>query len=618
MRHHLRIVYLHQYFNTPEMAGGTRSYEMARRWAAAGHDVHLITSRREGATARGGSWDTELIDGVTVHWRTVRYDNAMGFARRVVAFATFAALAGPRARRLRPDVIFATSTPLTIIIPALVARLLRRTPIVFEVRDLWPELPIAVGALRHPIAKALARALEAVAYRSAHSVVALSPGMAAGVERSGVPQSRIVIAPNACDLDRFSVATGTGDAYRAGLSWLKGRRLVVYCGTVGAINGVDYLVTVAQELERRGDATALAVVGTGGDLRRVKNLAERAGVLNRNLYFLPPVAKAEVPQLLAAADACVSLFVPLSAMEANSANKFFDALAAGRPIVINYGGWQADLVTKHGIGLALPATDIRMATKMLADFLADREGCAAAGRRARELGQAHFGRDETSDRVLQEVVKAARGQEVGYTAGSSVRRRVDAALAFAGLVILSPLIALTAAVVRFHLGRPVLFRQVRSGLNGEPFTLVKFRTMRPATSSRTPDDDRLTPTTRFLRATSLDELPTLWNVLRGEMALVGPRPLLPKYLEHYTPDQRRRLNVRPGITGLAQVSGRNALSWPERLRLDTWYVDHRSVRMDALILLRTLGMVLRRAGVSEPGHSTMTPLDEWLQGKRDD
>lgn len=616
MPERLRIVYLHQYFNTPEMAGGTRSYEMARRWAAAGHDVHVVTSRRE-RTARVGSWDTERVDGVTVHWRSVRYDNSMGFIRRVAAFATFAALAGPRARHLQGDVIFATSTPLTIIIPALVARFCRRTPIVFEVRDLWPELPIAVGALRNPAAKALARALEFIAYRSAHTIVALSPGMAAGVRRSGVPEGRVVVAPNACDLDRFEVSTGARDSYRAALAWLGSRQLVVYCGTVGTINGVDYLVRLANEFDRRADPPAFAVIGTGGDLARVKRLAERAGVLDKTIYFLPPVPKAEVPALLAAADACFSLFLPLPAMEANSANKFFDTLAAGRPVIVNYGGWQADLITKHEVGLRLPPKDVSAAAAMLTDFLADPDLLAAAGRRARALGEAEFGRDEISDRVLAALLRAAeRGSR---RPGPSIwRHRLDAVLALAGLVILSPLMALVATVLRLHLGRPILFRQVRSGLHGEPFVLVKFRTMRPAADCGALDDDRLTPITRWIRSTSLDELPTLWNVIRGQMALVGPRPLLPTYLEFYTPEQRRRLDLRPGITGLAQVSGRNALSWPDRLRLDTWYVDHRSTRLDAVILLRTLGMVLRRTGVSEPGHSTMTPFDEWLRRQSDD
>ena len=158
------------------------------------------------------------------------------------------------------------------------------------------------------------------------------------------------------------------------------------------------------------------------------------------------------------------------------------------------------------------------------------------------------------------------------------------------------------AAVRVCLGRPVFFRQPRPGLHGRPFALVKFRTMRAGTGS---DAERLTRFGRFLRTTSLDELPELWNVLRGDMSLVGPRPLLMQYLERYTPEQARRHEMKPGITGWAQVNGRNALTWDERFALDVWYVDHWSLALDLRILARTLGAILRRKGITAPGSATM-------------
>ncbi len=187
------------------------------------------------------------------------------------------------------------------------------------------------------------------------------------------------------------------------------------------------------------------------------------------------------------------------------------------------------------------------------------------------------------------------------------QRAFDIAVATAGLVVFSPVIAGVAVAVGVRLGRPVLFRQQRPGLNGRPFTLVKFRTMRDPDEARglITDGDRLTGLGRVLRTFSLDELPTLWNVLRGEMSVVGPRPLLMRYLDLYTPEQARRHLVRPGVTGLAQVSGRNALSWEDRLALDVWYVDHRSLGLNARILLRTALTLLRREGISAPGESTM-------------
>ncbi|MGY2083167.1 sugar transferase [Blastococcus sp. SYSU DS0539] len=187
------------------------------------------------------------------------------------------------------------------------------------------------------------------------------------------------------------------------------------------------------------------------------------------------------------------------------------------------------------------------------------------------------------------------------------KRAVDVLVAGAGLLVTAPVMAAVAVAVRRDLGSPVLFRQVRPGLDGRPFELVKFRTMRTLGDSDGVDTDaeRLTPFGRRLRSTSLDELPTLWNVLRGDMSLVGPRPLLMEYLDRYTPEQFRRHEVRPGVTGLAQVRGRNALTWEEKFAADVEYVDHLSPALDARILLATLVTVLRRQGISAPGMATM-------------
>ncbi|MBD3782259.1 MAG: sugar transferase [Micrococcales bacterium] len=187
------------------------------------------------------------------------------------------------------------------------------------------------------------------------------------------------------------------------------------------------------------------------------------------------------------------------------------------------------------------------------------------------------------------------------------KRVIDVAVAGVALALTSPLQGLVAIMVRRDVGAPVLFRQVRPGLHGEPFELLKFRTMRAVDRERglVDDVDRLTPLGRRLRSTSLDELPTLWNVLRGDMSLVGPRPLLVEYLTLYSPEQQHRHDVRPGLTGLAQVSGRNSIGWDERLRLDLQYVRKHSLRGDLRIILRTIGAVLRREGITAEGDATM-------------
>lgn len=191
------------------------------------------------------------------------------------------------------------------------------------------------------------------------------------------------------------------------------------------------------------------------------------------------------------------------------------------------------------------------------------------------------------------------------------KRLVDIVGSAAILVVLLPILALTALLVRAKLGSPVLFRQVRPGLGGKPFELVKFRSMTDDRGQRgelRPDAQRLPPFGRWLRSTSLDELPELWNVLRGDMSLVGPRPLLMQYLPLYSPQQRRRHEVRPGLTGLAQVEGRNALTWDEKFAADVRYVDQQSLWLDLTIMVRTVTMILRREGISAPEQATMSPF----------
>ena len=188
------------------------------------------------------------------------------------------------------------------------------------------------------------------------------------------------------------------------------------------------------------------------------------------------------------------------------------------------------------------------------------------------------------------------------------KRVFDVVVSAIALVALAPVMGLIALAVWRMMGRPVLFRHVRPGLHGKPFVMYKFRTMRDlrdAEGKLLPNEARLTPFGRWLRSTSLDELPELLNVLRGEMSLVGPRPLLMEYLDRYTPEQARRHEVKPGITGWAQIHGRNNLSWDERFKLDVWYVDNWSLWLDVKILWRTLWVVLRREGISAQGHATM-------------
>lgn len=192
-----------------------------------------------------------------------------------------------------------------------------------------------------------------------------------------------------------------------------------------------------------------------------------------------------------------------------------------------------------------------------------------------------------------------------------LKRAFDVVCSFFGLLFLSPVILVLAWMIRRKLGSPVFFRQLRPGKNGVPFEMIKFRTMRDAIDAKgqpLPDGERMTPFGSFLRSSSLDELPELWNVLKGDMSLVGPRPLLMQYLPLYTAAQNRRHEVRPGVTGWAQVNGRNSLSWDEKFKLDVWYVDNRSLRLDVKILFLTVRKVLIKEGISQENNVTMEPF----------
>jgi len=404
----LKITYLHQYFATPQSAAGTRSYEFARRLIANGHSVRMITSPAHMPKQyQTLTQTTEIkIDGISVLIIPVAYSNAMSFSQRIMAFVRFAALASYHAMRQPSDVIYATSTPLTIAIPGIAAKLWRRIPMVFEVRDLWPELPIAVGALKNPVFRWAALALEWIAYHAAAHVVALSPGMAEGVIKRGIPASRVTVIPNSSDVDKFDVPPETGSPIREALGITPDQPLVVYTGTFGLINNVGWLVDLAAAMRTIAPDVRFLLVGSGAEWEKVGQKAHERGVLDQNLTVWEPVPKEEMPAIFSAATVATSLFQPLPPMWNNSANKFFDALAAGTPIAINYGGWQSDLLNETGAGIVLPEGDINAAARQLADFVRDAERLQGASAAARSLAYTRFNRD-TLALQLENVLKQA-------------------------------------------------------------------------------------------------------------------------------------------------------------------------------------------------------------------
>ena len=400
----MRIVYIHQYFDTPASNGGTRSYEFARRLVAAGHEVHMVTSDR-GSHARRGAYQTTEA-GIEVHWLPVSYSNHMNYMQRSVAFFRFALGAAAKAGSLACDVVFATSTPLTVAIPGVWAARYQRVPMVFEVRDLWPKVPIALGALQNPALRWAATALEKWAYVNSEAVVALSPGMCAGVVEGGVAPERVAMIPNACDLAEFQVEPERVQAFRASRPWLGEGPVVLYAGAFGRVNGVGWLVPVARHLQDIAPDVRVLLIGDGAERAEVEAKAVEAGVLGVNLFMERPLPKAEIPAAFATSALAANLTIDVEALQANSANKFFDSLAAGVPVLLNGGGWLAEMVERFGAGIVAWRVDERAVAEHIAGALKDSVWRASASAAARKLAEERFDRDDLAGK-LESVLRAA-------------------------------------------------------------------------------------------------------------------------------------------------------------------------------------------------------------------
>jgi glycosyltransferase involved in cell wall biosynthesis len=389
----VRILYLHQFFITRAGVGSTRSYEFARRFAARGHAIRMVT-------AGHGSRSVDGIEVVGVRGAYSDYMSATATAypRRMLAFARFAGAATAAALRgPRPDVIYATSPPLTIALPALVAAARWRAPLVFEVRDLWPEAPIQMGALRSPLLRRMARTLERLVYGRSARVIALSPGIRDGVVAAGVPAERVALVPNASDLELFSPALdGRSERQRLGL----GDGLVCsYFGTMGEANDLGQLIDAAA-LVPDVDFVLL------GDGKRRRELESRAPA---NVRFLDPVPdKASVARLAAASDACLTLFKDVPVLATNSPNKLFDTFAAGRPAIVNTRGWMRELVEENEAGVFARPGDAHDLAEKVAWLRDNPTEVERLGRNARALAEREFDRDRLAARALAVLEEAAR------------------------------------------------------------------------------------------------------------------------------------------------------------------------------------------------------------------
>jgi len=401
----VRVLYIVQHFSGPSGTGSSRAYEHARRLVVAGHSVTLLCGR----TDRGSDSDESeaRAAGIDVRRAPTVYAQGMSYTRRLVVFGQYMRWAVREGRSIdRPDVVLASSTPLTVgEIGRQVARH-HNVPFVFEVRDLWPEVANSLGALRTPILRWMAHRMARRVYLAADRVIALSLDMAGVIATWGVDAARITVVPNASDVDLF----GTPETQeqradmRSRLGW-SDLFVALHAGAMGRANGLEYLLEAGAWLDRQGErGVRIALLGDGALRSR---LAERIMVQGiRSVEIHPPVSRLEVPGWFAAADVAVSTVLDRPFLAMNSANKFFDALASGRPVLLNYAGWQTDLVREAGAGLTVDSRDPSSLARSLLALRDDPARCASMARAARSLAEERFDRIKLA-RDVENVLASA-------------------------------------------------------------------------------------------------------------------------------------------------------------------------------------------------------------------
>jgi lipopolysaccharide/colanic/teichoic acid biosynthesis glycosyltransferase len=461
--------------------------------------------------------------------------------------------------------------------------------------------------MSNPAALGLLGSLCKFVYRCASHITVLSPGFKETLAGRGVPPGKIDVIYNWCDEKVFNVDYEPGERPASSADKFS----ILFAGTMGTAQGLESVLQAAQICLRTAPTVKFVFVGGGVERAKLERIAEEMKL--ENVRFMPRQPMHVMGGILADADVLLVHLKDDPLFRITIPSKTQAYLAAGKPILMGVRGDAADLVKQSQSGvLCEPGNpqSIADAVKELVDLGPER--LAAMGHNGRVFYDRELSISSGVEK-FDRVFKAAADPSPGLRHRQSgwrfwIKTAFDRGAALCGLIILSPVFIAVSVLVWLCMGRPIVFRQQRPGRFAKPFMLLKFRTMserRDAGGKLLHDTDRLTRFGRLLRATSLDELPQLWNVLRGDLSLVGPRPLLMQYLPRYSPEQARRHEVMPGITGWAQVNGRNALNWEEKFTMDTWYVDHWSLWLDLKILSMTVLRVLRRDGISNQDHATM-------------
>jgi len=350
----MKLIYLHQYFKFPDETGGTRSYDLATSFVKKGIEVVVVTATSDINHKSKKRWKVIERDGLLVNYIYLPYGNHLSYFQRSFVFFKFLWFSTFRLLKLKGDFVLATSTPLTIGIPALFKKWFGKTPYIFEVRDVWPEAVIAIGAIRNKMMQKLLYLLERVVYKNASAVVPLSTDMQKSIVNR-YPQftdKSSVVIENISEINRFQNIEDEIDLEN--ITGFKPRFSVLYAGTFGKVNGIDRVIDLAQKTLLIDNRLVYILIGAGAEKENVIQLAKNTGVYGRNVFILDSISKNELPKWYNTVSMGSSFVIDIKELWANSANKFFDTLAAGKPILINHEGWQAEMIREFNIGFVLP------------------------------------------------------------------------------------------------------------------------------------------------------------------------------------------------------------------------------------------------------------------------
>lgn len=398
----MRLIYIHQYFRTPDQGGAVRSYHLAKGLVEAGIAVDMITTHGQ------PDYDQRWIEGIRVHYLPVAYDQKFGFFKRIWAFWKFVVEARKLVKKLpRPDLLYITSTPLTTGLIGLWAKKRMALPYIFEVRDLWPEAPIQVGAIRNPIVKKLLYSLEKRIYDQSLSLVALSPGIASHLQHIS-PSREVALIPNFSDLNVFYPKVR--DQKLAEQMGLNAAFTITYTGALGQVNAVEELLDLAEMAQNQVKNWNFLIMGAGSHSEKLKKTSHAKRL--KNIRFIPFAAKEKVNEILSLSDMAWISFAHLPVLKTNSPNKFFDALAAGKPILVNHKGWVYDLVKTHEMGISCLPGKMDAAFAKLEYLEQNRSELDRMGNNSRKLAETYFSKEIAIGRLLEVIDPKPKATQV--------------------------------------------------------------------------------------------------------------------------------------------------------------------------------------------------------------